>query len=105
MIGVRVVGVGMMQSEVGGDGISDLTQPRRDLIENRPRPPDGNILHEPRDARSRLPFDKARIGRQASHDQLHQRGLAGPVTTEQPDPLAPLDLQIDMIQQRRADKP
>ena len=67
--------------------------------------PDRDILHEPCDARSGLPFDHTRIGSDLTHDQLQQRGLAGPVAAQQPDTLASLDLQIDMVQQGRADKP
>ena len=47
-------------------------------------------------------LDLAVVGIDLAGDQLHQCRLACAVASQQPDPLAPLDLQVDLVDQRFA---
>ena len=61
-----------------------------------------HFLPQTGENRAGLAENLADIRVQFARDDLHQRGLARTVTAEETDALAPVNLEIDLIEQRRA---
>ena len=59
----------------------------------------GHVLGQPGDPQALLADDLALVGLELARDQPQQRALALAVAPQQAEPLARLDLQIDLIEQ------
>ena len=72
-----------------------------DHVEDRPGRGQRHVLDEPRDAQSGLTPHRPRVGRQLAADDLQQRRLAGAVAADDRHPLAGVDLQRHIVEQRQ----
>ena len=64
----------------------------------------GDILGQARDSQALLADHLSFVGLDLAPDQPQERALAFTVATQQADPLALLDLQLDLVEQTRASK-
>ena len=62
----------------------------------------GNLLGEPGEMRARLPEDVAGVRRELAGDDPHQRRFARAIAPDQADALARIDLEVDVVEHRRA---
>ncbi len=74
-------------------------EPLGHLVGDGPAAPLGHLLRQAGDAQPLLPDDLALVGPDLAVDQPEQRALALAVAAQQADPLAPLDLPVDAVQQ------
>ncbi len=77
----------------------DLAQPAGDHVECRALQASGHVLGQARAAQALLPHDAAAVRLEIPRDQLHQRGLAGPVAADQADALARFEAQVGRFQE------
>ena len=84
-----------------GRGMVVVVQSLGHLVGDRAASAPGDLLGQPGDAQPLLADDLALVGLELAADQPQQRALALAVAAQQADPLARLDLQLDLIQQPR----
>ena len=77
-----------------------LVEPGGDLVEDRAAPPLGDLLDQPGDPDPLRADHLALVGREVAVEELQERRLPRPVPADQPDPLAALDLPVDLVEQR-----
>ena len=59
----------------------------------------GNLLQQARNPEARTAVDRAGVGHQLAGNQLHQSGFTAAVASDQGQPFAWLDAQIDRFEQ------
>ena len=77
-------------------------QPARQDVGHAARQSFGHFLDQVGDLQAPLADHGPRIGFQLAGDDLEQRGFAHAVAPDEAQPLAALDLQIDILQDKRA---
>ena len=93
------VGRGVM---VRGDDLAELAEAGRHLVEDGAvAGATGNFLLEPRDPKARRPPDRPLVERDVAGDGLQQARLAAAVAADQRDPLAGLDAQVGVLEERQ----
>jgi hypothetical protein len=85
---------------IGHHQLAALAQAPRDDLEDRAVEVVRDRLREVRDLQSRIRLHGPGVRDDLSGEDLHQRRLAGPIAAQQTDPLLPVDLKTDPIQQR-----
>lgn len=97
---VRPVGQLLSQVMVGRQQFPDIRESAGDDVEQVTVPTRRYVLFELRHPEPDLALNLAGVGEQDAVHNPHQCRLAGPVTSDQADPLATLDVEIAMIEYR-----
>ncbi len=84
---------------VGADQVREIAQALRHHVEHRRRGRQRHVLHEPRDARPRLPPHRAAVRREVAGQDLKQRGLPRAVPPDDGHALARLHLQRAIVEE------
>ena len=86
---------------VGGVPAVVLVEPGGHLFEDRSAPALGDLLDQPGDPDPLGADHLALVGREVAVEELQERRLPGTIPADQADPLAALDLPVDLVEQRR----